>query len=52
VNPLYVAPAGPVIPFTESHKILLNILLVLVVIGIAIAIFFYLRSYMRKGSIS
>ncbi|MEI8248884.1 MAG: DUF3999 family protein [Candidatus Taylorbacteria bacterium] len=52
VNPLYVTPAGPVIPFTESHKILLNILLVLVVLGIAVAIFFYLRSYVRKANIS
>ncbi len=50
INPLYVTPQGPVVPFTESHKILLNILLVIVVLGIGTAIVFYLRSYLKKGS--
>ena len=50
-NPLYVAPQGPVVPFTESHKILLNILLVIVVLGIGVGIVVYLRSYLKKGSV-
>ena len=48
LNPLYVAPPEPVVPFTESHAVLLNILLVLVVVGIGVVIFMYLRTYMRN----
>ena len=51
-NPEYVAPQPPVVPFTESNKTMLNILLVIVVLGIGAAIFFYLRSYIKKGRAS
>ena len=46
-NGSYIAPAGPVVPFTESNKGLLNGLLVLVVIIIGGGVWWYLRSYMK-----
>src|SRR6185369_619268 len=50
-NPAYVAPAGPVVPFTEAHKYLLNTLLVLVVVILLGAIGWYLRTFMKgKGA--
>ena len=49
VNPAYKAPKGPVIPFTESHKWLLNILLIIVVVVIGAGIGMYLRNYKKTA---
>ncbi len=46
-NPSYVAPAGPVIPFTEAHKWLLNALLLLVVAIFGVAIAWHLRNFSK-----
>lgn len=47
LNPKYVAPAGPVIPFTEKYKILFNVTLVILVIILCAGIAWYLRNYMK-----
>ncbi|MEY2664244.1 MAG: hypothetical protein RIT04_52 [Candidatus Parcubacteria bacterium] len=49
VNPSYVAPAGPVIPFTEANKWLLNGVLVVVVLIFGAGIMWYLRTYIKKS---
>jgi hypothetical protein len=46
-NPRYIAPAGPVIPFTEKYKILLNISLVVLAILLCVGIAWYLKDYMK-----
>lgn len=48
-NPSYVPPKGPIVPYTESHKGLLNGILVLVVIVIGGGILIYLRLYIKKN---
>ncbi|MSR71129.1 MAG: DUF2339 domain-containing protein [Candidatus Taylorbacteria bacterium] len=48
LNPLYKAPAGPVIPFSESHKWLLNALLVIVVILLGGGIGMYLKNFKKN----
>lgn len=48
VNPLYVAPPPPVVPFTEANSNLLNIFLVIVVILIGGGIGWYLVNYMKN----
>jgi hypothetical protein len=48
-NPDYVAPKGPVVPFTESNKGFLNGLLVFVVLIIGGGIAVYLRTYIKHG---
>jgi Protein of unknown function (DUF3999) len=50
ISPLYVAPQGHVVPFTESHKILLNILLVILVLSIGAGVIMYLRTYLKTHS--
>ncbi|MBP6858818.1 MAG: DUF3999 family protein [Candidatus Pacebacteria bacterium] len=50
-NPEYVAPEGPVVPYTESHKGLLNGALVIVVLIIAALIALYLRMYMKRHAV-
>ncbi|MCX6715487.1 MAG: hypothetical protein NT077_00535, partial [Candidatus Taylorbacteria bacterium] len=47
-NSLYVAPAAPVIPYTESHRGLLNGLLVLIVIILAGGIGWYIHGYIKS----
>ncbi|MDO8430408.1 MAG: hypothetical protein Q7S72_00240, partial [Candidatus Taylorbacteria bacterium] len=47
VNPKYIAPAPPVIPFTESHKILLNIVLAVLVVLLGLGISWYLHVYVK-----
>ncbi|HTK33355.1 MAG TPA: DUF2339 domain-containing protein [Candidatus Paceibacterota bacterium] len=47
VNVAYVAPAGPVVPFTEKYKYPLNIVLVLLVVIIGGGVGWYLRVYLR-----
>lgn len=47
-NSSYVAPAGPVVPFTEKNKWLLNTILVIVVLVIALGIGLYLMKYHKK----
>ncbi len=47
LNPKYVAPAGPVVPFTEKYKILFNVTLVILVIILCAGIAWYLRDYMK-----
>ena len=46
-NTSYIAPAGPVVPFTEKNKYLLNTVLVLLVIIIGAGVGWYLRSYIK-----
>ncbi len=48
INPAYVKPDGPVVPFTESHKFLLNILLIIVVIVIGFAVGWYLVNFIKN----
>lgn len=48
INPLYVAPPAPVVPFTEANRSLLNVFLVIVVLLIGAGIGWYLYSYMRN----
>jgi hypothetical protein len=50
-NPEYVAPEGPFVPYTESHKGILNGALVIVVLIIAALIALYLRMYMKKHAV-
>jgi hypothetical protein len=47
VNSAYIAPKGPTVPFTESHKWLLNVLLVLVVFVIGFSVVVHLRNYKK-----
>lgn len=47
----YVAPQGPVMPYTETHKGLLNGALVIVVLIIAALIALYLRMYIKKHAV-
>ncbi|MDO8482578.1 MAG: DUF3999 family protein [bacterium] len=42
-NSFYVAPAGPVVPFTEKYPYVLNIALVFLVIIILVFLFFYAK---------
>ena len=53
LNTKYVPPPPPTVPFTESHKYLLNTLLVLLVILSGVMVYFYLRKTVVKqdGSI-
>ena len=52
LNTKYVAPAGPVVPFTEKYKIIFNVSLVILVILLCGGIAWYLRTYAKgeKGS--
>ncbi len=50
-NPEYVAPNGPVVPYTESHKSLLNTVLIIAVLIIAALIAVYLRVYLKKHAL-
>ncbi len=50
LNSSYVEPAGPVVPFTEANKWLLNTFLVVIVLVIALGIGFYLKKYMSKNN--
>ncbi len=47
MNPLYVTPLPPVVPFTEANRTLLNVFLVITVILIGAGIGWYLYSYMK-----
>lgn len=49
-NVSYVAPAGPVVPFTERNKILLNSTLVLLVLLIGVIIFWYIWRHLHPHS--
>ena len=51
-NPDYVAPKGPVVPYTESHKGVLNTSLAVAVLLIVGLIAIYLRAYMKKHVLS
>ncbi len=48
-NSSYVEPAGPVVPFTEANKWLLNTFLVIIVLVIAIGIGLYLKKYLSNN---
>ncbi len=50
LNSAYVAPKGPVVPFTESNKWLLNTLLVLVVLILGAGIGMYLRNFKKTNN--
>jgi hypothetical protein len=47
-NTVYVAPAGPVIPFSEAYPGLLNGFLVIIVLIIGALIFLYARKFIKK----
>jgi len=47
-NPSYIAPKGPVVPFTEANKGLLNSVLLIVVILLGGGIGWYLYKYTSK----
>ncbi len=49
-NSAYVEPAGPVVPFTEANKWLLNTFLVIIVVVIALGIGLYLKKYLSKNN--
>ena len=51
-NADYVPPKGPVVPFTERNKDMLNIFLVIVVILIAIIVGLYLKKYVKHNNVS
>ena len=48
-NSLYVAPAGPIVPFTEKYPYVLNTALVFLVLIILIFLFFYARKVYGVG---
>jgi hypothetical protein len=48
-NSLYVAPTGPVVPFSEKYPYVLNIALVFLVIIILVFLFFYARKVYASG---
>lgn len=48
-NRAFVAPEGPVIPFTERNKILLNVTLAVLVLLIAAIIFWYLWRHLHPA---
>ena len=48
-NPSYIAPKGPVVPFTEANKGLLNAVLLLVVVILGAGIGWYVYRYTKKG---
>ena len=48
LNTNYIEPLGPKVPYTESHKDLLNITLVLLVVIIGLGLIWYLKKYMKK----
>lgn len=48
LNKNYIEPLGPKVPYTESHKDLLNITLVLLVVIIGLGLIWYLKKYMKK----
>jgi len=48
INPVYVAPVAPLVPFTESHPLAMNILLVVIVTVIIVGIAWYLYLYFKK----
>lgn len=49
INPLYVAPAPKVVPFSEAYPWLLNTVLVFVVVLIAVGIVWYIYLYVKKN---
>ncbi|MDO8482841.1 MAG: hypothetical protein Q7S86_03420 [bacterium] len=48
-NSSYIAPAGPIVPFTEKYPYLLNTVLVILVIIIGVFVFFYIRKATSAG---
>ena len=48
VNPAYIAPAAPAVPFTEAYPWVFNTMLVIVVILLGGGIAWYLSQYMKK----
>ncbi len=51
-NSDYVAPAAPVVPFSEKHPMVLNIILALLVVIIGGFIFLYVWKGMKRGKSS
>lgn len=49
LNTSYVAPAGPVVPFTEKYPYLLNTALVALVLIIGVFLFFYIKKATSFG---
>lgn len=49
-NSAYVVPAGPVVPFTERNKILLNVTLALLCLLIAIFVFWYVWRHHKSNT--
>lgn len=50
INPNYVAPEGPVIPFTERNTNLLNVFLGIIVVILCIGIGFYFKHFAKNHS--
>lgn len=48
-NGVFVAPKGPVVPFTERNKILLNVTLAVLVLLIAVIIFWYIWRHVHPA---
>ena len=46
-NPKYVAPAGPVVPFTERNKVLLNVTLAFLCLLIAVFVGWYIWRHVK-----
>ncbi len=51
LNEKYIPPPPPTIPYTESHKYLLNSALVLLVVLIGVMVYFYLRKTVVKKAV-
>ncbi|MDO8593975.1 MAG: DUF3999 family protein [bacterium] len=52
VNPEYVAPLPPVVPFTDRNKVLLNVTLALLCLIIAAFVFWYIWRHARHGGLA
>lgn len=50
-NSSYTPPKGPIVPYSESHKGLLNGLLVFVVLIVGGGILFYIHTYIKKAKL-